>query len=617
MELSAIFCDGMILQRRCENKIYGVESTGISVITVTLEEEQYTGEVMTDGHFEVVLPPMEAGGPYTLTIVGSEEKRIQDVWIGDVYLLSGQSNMELPVRRTLDVSAEEIAQTRLPLVRQFLIPMSIRSFDEPLESLCEGSWVSAEAEHIMEFSAVGLFFAKEMYAFEPVAIGLVMTAVGGSTVEAWMDRKTLEQFGHYEDKIKDFYDLNKFHEYLEMQEKAAAVWREKIADDKSFLAVDAIPQGLSAIQVPCMVAEMGWKDFHGSLIYYRELELTEFDESCAYIYLGAVIESDEVWINGKTVGETGYRYPPRKYPIPEGVLQKGKNIIAVRIEIEGINGGFVRGMPYYFYNGYEKTDLSGEWYYRVGNTIRELKPEVLFPPVLPAGLFNSSLAPLKNTSFRAVLWYQGESNDKNPQQYFELFQAMTKKWRELFGWEIPFFTVQLSGFRDPVYDNVYMERKDSGWGEVRDQQRQCAGISKVYIVPSMDVGEFCDLHPQNKKAVGMRLANAVKKELCGTETHYEMPVPESVTWLEDCVQIQMKHLYCEEKKIIHGFEILSGKEAIAVSAVIRGNIVEIQLPKKLLFGKQLILVYDWEDCPECFELVNEYGVISGSFAVRK
>lgn len=629
MKLSAIFCDGMILQRECENRIYGEEMNEIGhQVTVDFRDKMYQSVIGEDGHFVVTIPAMKAGGPYSMTIRcdnGDEEtfqKVIQDIWIGDVYLLSGQSNMELPIRRTLDVSADEVAATRLPLVRQFLVPMDFRSFDEQQEYFDVGEWTPADENHIMNFSAAGLFFAKDMFEKEKVAIGLVMTAVGGSTVEAWLDRETLRQYGNYEDKIRDFMDIDQFHKFLEGQEEAAQKWRAQIAD-KDFIAEDKVPEGLTEMTIPCMVAELGWKDFHGSLIFYREFELADFDDEKAYIYLGAIIESDEVWINGKKVGETCYRYPPRKYPIPSGILRKGKNIVTVRMEIEGINGGFVRGMPYHLFDGRKKIDLSGTWYYRVGHTIAEPKPVVLFPPLLPVGLFNSSLAPLKNTAFRAVLWYQGESSDQAPDQHLILFRALVKKWREYFGVTIPFFMVQISGFRDPVYDNEYMERRDSGWGRIRDEQRQCLSIEDVYVVPSMDVGEYCDLHPQNKKAVGVRLANAVKKELFGEETHYEMPVPDKVTCTETEWKITFLHMNQRTKKEIRGFQfvplhekiIVEKKDRMDAKAYLEKDTVTVMVPKELQGQKELRIVYDWEDYPEYYDLVNEYGVIAGSFAI--
>lgn len=609
IEMDSIFSDGLILQHGVSNVLYG--KTQWKEVEVLVGEHSYKAEVDEEGIFSVEIEPMPYGGPYEIILKGKEELRIRDVYFGEVFLLSGQSNMELPVSRTLDVSYEEIKSTNLPLVRQFHIPGRF-SFDEPLEKLPEGKWCRATQEEIMDFSAVGFFFAKELYMHREIPVGLIQTAVGGSRIEAWMRPEVFETFG------EDKYDMTQFHnrdfsQFLAKQDEEAARWRAGIARKEESIAVNSIPEHAENVTLPVMTKEMGLENFCGSLVFYREVEIRDFTEE-AMLYLGAVIDMDEVYINGKLVGETMYRYPPRKYWIPQGVLKKGKNIITARIEIEGGNGGFVEGMPYYLDTGTERIPLSGEWKYVIENIAKEPKPASIFPPELAVGLVYASIMPLNRVKFNSVLWYQGESNVYHANDYAERFRALIEDYRKLFQREIPFFCVQLANFLDPA-----TRIEDSGWGEMRYQQMLCQTFEQVYLIPSMDVGQSCDLHPQNKKAVGQRLFAAYAKEILKEETHYEMPCPVSANYRENVIQILMSHMNLPKEQNVRGIIVKSGENRLTVlQAWAKEDILKITLKEKAKETEpdKVVVYYDWYDAPEYTDLRNEYGVISGSFRIE-
>lgn len=609
LEMAPVFSDGMILQHGVPNVLYG--KTQWKEAEVFVGEHSYKAEVDEEGNLSVEIEPMPCGGPYEIVFKGREELRIRDVYFGEVFLLSGQSNMELPVSRTLDVSCEEIKNTNLPLIRQFHIPGRF-SFDEPLEELPEGKWCLATQKEIMDFSAVGFFFAKELYMHKEIPVGLIQTAVGGSRIEAWMRPEVFETFG------EDKYDMTRFRHmdfsgFLAEQDGEAARWRAGIARKEESIADNTIPERAENVKFPVMTKDMGVENFCGSLVFYREVEIQEFTEE-AMLYLGAVIDMDEVYINGKFVGETMYRYPPRKYPIPRGVLKKGKNIITARIEIEGGNGGFVEGMPYYLDTGVERISLSGEWKYVIENKAREPKPKSIFPPELAVGLFYSSIMPLRRIKFNSILWYQGESNVYHAYDYAERFQALVEDYRKLFQRKIPFFCVQLANFLDPA-----TRIEDSGWGEMRYQQLLCQALEQVYLIPSMDVGQSCDLHPQNKKAVGQRLFAAYAKEILKEETHYEMPCPVRAKYRGNVIRVRMSHMNLQKEQNVRGIAVKSGESRLTVlQACALGDVLEITLKEEAKEpGEDTVTVYyDWYDAPEYTDLRNEYGVISGSFRIE-
>lgn len=194
------------------------------------------------------------------------------------------------------------------------------------------------------------------------------------------------------------------------------------------------------------------------------------------------------------VGRTEYRYPPRKYIVQNDVLKAGKNLIMVRIVINDSNGGTIKGKPYYLHYNEQNISLEGEWYYRIGYKANAPMPKGLFPPTLPICFYHTVVVPLSKISVKGVLWYQGESNTKDPEDYADRFKAMVADWRELYGWEIPFIYVQLANYREPLNTT-----EDTGWAQLRDQQRKCLTIHNVAMVVSLDIREFNDLHPQNKK----------------------------------------------------------------------------------------------------------------------
>lgn len=363
--------------------------------------------------------------------------------------------------------------------------------------------------------------------------------------------------------------------------------------------------------IPSLVSDYIQTEFNGSIYLSRDVLLdSEPTEEDAYIYMGSIIDSDRVWINGTLVGRTEYRYPPRKYPIPLGVLKKGSNRITVRIVINNNNGGTIKGKPYHLYCNGRQINIEGEWYYRVGKKAETTMPSVLFPPSLPICFYNTVVVPISKIAIKGILWYQGESNTESPKDYAEKFSAIVSDWRELLGWQAPVLYVQLVNYREPL--NTV---EDTGWAELREQQRQNLSLPMVAMVTTLDIGEANDLHPQNKKAVGVRLAKAAGYLIYKDKLVPSGPLPEQTSLKGSSVEICFKYLEdTDAEYCLNNFE-LAGTDGIfhSAAAVRKGNRVfvscdKIDVPASVRFA--------WCDNPTDINFYNEAGLPAGSFRLE-
>lgn len=607
LTLSPILCDGMILQRDTYNHIYGTE-TKSETVTVCFMGKEFSSRVDDNFDFSVELPPVAAGGPYSMSVKGSKEITISDILFGDVYVLSGQSNMELPIRRVLDVSADEIENTCEPLIRQYLIPATY-NFSEPEKYMYAGLWKKAMGADLMGFSAAGYFFAKEIKeAYNNVPVGLILTAVGGCSVESWMNPVTLRRFGDYEKIVEEFKITAYFNAYIQGQQKIANEWASRIEEEEQKFTDSDNYREWDTCMVPSLVSDYDTGTFNGSVYLCKEVILDEEPAGDdTYIYMGSIIDSDRVWINGKLVGRTDYRYPPRKYTIQKGVLKKDSNLITVRIVIHHKNGGTIKGKPYHLYCNGQKINIEGEWYYRVGKKTDTEMPAVLFPPNLPIYLYNTAVVPLSKIALKGVLWYQGESNTGAPDDYAEKFAAMVSDWRKLYGWEVPFIYVQLPNYREPLNTS-----EDTGWAEIREQQRQNLSLNNVAMVVALDIGESNDLHPQNKKAVGVRLAKAAAYLIYNGTRAYSGPLPTRAYVVGKSAEICFKYLEATDVECsLNNFE-LAGTDRIfyAALAVQKGKRVSLSCDK---VDVPTSIRYAWCDNPTDINLYNDAGLPATGF----
>lgn len=530
--LHPLFQDHGVLQRDRPLHVWGSAAPGSSV-TLSIAGRQATAQTDSTGAWRATLPAIAAGGPYELTAKSSagDSQTIHDVLIGDVWLCSGQSNMEMPVNRVSNWETE-VADANHPRIR--LLTVQRASSAAPRKELTAAvSWQPASSQTIPTFSAACYFFGRDLQQHNGVPQGLIHSSWGGSAIQAWTSAGALKQLGNYDDALR----LLALHE--QEPEKAAAQWHAVLAN--WWQQHDPHRGSWSAAKVddaawPTLVPHDFWEKsgidafnyFDGFAWFRKTITLTaQQARETATLTLGPVDDMDETWINGQRIGSTEGWNVPRTYQIPPGVLKAGTNVIAVGVMDSGGGGGLwgdpsARALK--FSSG-STVSLDGEWRYRISASLKETGAAPHAAPwetaVGTTTLYNAMIAPLAGYDFRGVLWYQGETNVMEADEYARLLPAMMTDWRNAFGTDLPFLIVQLAGF-GPLADRP----TDSQWAQLREVQRLAAvPANNAALVTAVDIGDHFDIHPTNKQELGRRLALAARRLILNENVVASGPEP--------------------------------------------------------------------------------------------
>lgn len=522
VKLPALISDGMVLQREQPIKVWGTADAGESVQVKFLKNATptgvkggklkvaYTVTADANGRWTLTLPAMKPGGPYILQVNDIE---LKDILVGDVWLCSGQSNMELPVSRVTDMFRDEIAAYENTNIRQLKVP-NIFNFHAPQADLPDYvAWKPLTQENVMNFSALGYFFAKAMYEKNNIPVGLINSSWGGTPVEAWISEEGLKEFPkyindkrQYEDdaylkSIKQTEGLSFYRWNTSLYQGDAGLheatpWYAANYNDKDWKTVDLFSTDWGT---------NGLNPINGSHWFRKEVEVPQdWNGKEATLRLGCIVDADSVYVNGTFVGTISYQYPPRIYTIPAGVLKAGKNTVTIRLISNNSYPHFVKEKPYKIICGNEEVSLQGEWKYRLGAPMPPA-PGMMFFCYEPVCLYNAMIAPLQNYGIRGVLWYQGESNVDRRNEYAALLTALIADWRNTFGNpELPFYIVELADFlsRDDVSGR-------QAWAEMRKEQAKVAETNRnTRLIRNSDLGEWNDIHPLDKKTLGQRAAES-------------------------------------------------------------------------------------------------------------
>lgn len=513
VRLPSVISDGMILQRNEPIKIWGWADAD-EKFEINWNGKTYLVTAQHDGSWECTLPAMAAGGPFQMTV---GEITLDNILIGDVFLCSGQSNMELPVRRVTDMFAEEIASYENPDIRHYAVPQTF-DFTAPQEDTPEASWKPCTQENVMNFSALAYFFAKELYKKTGVPVGLVNASWGGTPVEAWMSEEALTPFPKYinekriyEDegyrqRIKklegeNFYRWNTALDNGDPGLNGPIKWYSAQLDDSGWTKVDMFSKAWG---------NDGLNPVGGSHWLRKDVNIpARMAGKEAIIRMGCIVDADSVYVNGHFVGNTTYQYPPRIYRIPAGVLKEGQNNVTVRVISNGGQPSFVPEKPYKIICEGSEVSLEGTWKYRQGAPMPNA-PSMMFFYYKPVCLYNAMIYPLRNLRFNGALWYQGESNVERRNEYAALLGGMILNWRDTFNdASLPFYIVELAEF---LNESDIQGR--NAWEEMRQQQAKAAKESgDAVLIKNKDLGEWNDIHPLDKKTLGQRIAREVMKRM--------------------------------------------------------------------------------------------------------
>ena len=496
--LPQVFSSHMVLQRDRPVPVWGQANPGARV---TLEWQGQKVSVKADarGAWKAELPATPSGGPYTLTVNGTV---LEDILVGDVFLCSGQSNMELPVDRCLDAVAGEIKDYSNPMLRYLGVPVAY-DFDGPREDLPACSWQVLDSEKTgLSWSAICYFTARYLQEETGVPVGMVNVSVGGSPIEAWLREDVLPGYALKElrelQKPQVLDSINRFNARLYVD------WQN---------AHNALPAPQGARWKPADVfATDAWaRDGKGEIIYgshflRRSFTLGKGQTGPAVLHLGAMIDADSTFVNGQYVGNTTYMYPPRNYQVPEGILREGTNTVEIHLYACGGNPArFVPDKEYSLETPGGKISLLKGWEHKEGRRMPPRASQV-FLQYKAAGLYNAMEAPLGDFAFAGFIWYQGESNCGNAADYGRLLETLIATRREeLATPDLPFYIIELAAF-----EHSELTDNDWGWNRVQKEQRRTAEkVAGAYLVPNADLGEWNDIHPQDKATVGKRTVKTI------------------------------------------------------------------------------------------------------------
>lgn len=611
--LPRLISDGMVLQQGVAANIWGWASP-LEAISVEFAGTKYKTIANEAGEWKIALDPLPAGGPHEMVLKGKNTLTISNILMGEVWVCSGQSNMELPMRRVVPLYGADIEAAENPAIRQFIVPQRY-DFSTPQIDLPGGSWKAATPESVLDFSATAYFFALEIYQKYKVPIGLINTSLGGSPAEAWMSESALGAFPNLLNEAKKYRD-NALIQQIESDDKLRIqAWYDLLRQKDEGYKNSGQPWFDPALDVSDwkkMQVPGFWPDTGNGVVWFRKqvqipAELAGLE---AKLELGRIVDADSVFLNGVFIATTSYQYPPRWYTIPAGLLKSGSNSLVVRMINSSGKGGFVPDKPYEIIIGNQKIDLKGEWHYRRGATMEPLASQT-FIRWKPLGLFNAMLHPLLNYRIKGVIWYQGESNVSRWQEYRRLFPAMINDWRS--HWQqgdFPFLFVQLANFLEAKPQPV-----ESNWALLRESQLKTLSVPQTGMAVTIDIGEWNDIHPLNKKDVGRRLALAAQGIAYGDQkTVFSGPVFQSMKIKGSKAILTFEKgskLVSPTGKPLTGFAIAgSDGQFVWATASIKKNKIIVSSNN---VPNPVAVRYAWADNPEGANLYNEAGLPASPF----
>lgn len=612
VRLPRLIGDGMVLQRNAPLNIWGWADPGEKV-KIEFIGNVYEVKADKQGNWKAGLPACTAGGPYVMKINNLE---IKDILIGDVWLCSGQSNMELMIYRVLDLYQNEIEQTDNPNIRYFK-PAERNESSDPQVDFKGGKWLPATQENIMNFSSLSYFFGAELYRKYKVPIGLINNAIGGSAIESWLSEDYLRPYMDKWLTAKARVDSLRsrtsplgskgfdFNAELAREDPGVGLWSKENVD----------VSGWPEVYMPGYWSEKGIDLKMGSIWLYREFDIPDsLVGKSAVLRLGRIIESDSSFLNGTFVGTISYQYPPRIYELPNGILKPGKNKLMVRVICQGGKCGFVEDKTYELRVGAQKIDLTGEWNYHIGASFQ---PPVRrdfgeFPGVRPAGLFNTLTSPVLNYRIKGVIWYQGESNTNTGlEEYHKLFKDLITCWRSKFGQsDMPFLFAQIANLGVPN-----KQPAESGMANVREAQRRTLELPNTGMAVTYDLGEWNDIHPLNKKEVARRLALEAFRVAYNDSTVVSSgPLFDSMEISGNSIVLTFKSvgegLY--SNSLLDGFQVAGadGRFYWAKAVVVAKDKVKVLSSQ---VTNPSTVRYAWDDNPAFANLKNKEGLPAAPF----
>lgn len=631
--LPQLFQSGMVLQRGKVIPVWGKADAG-EVVTIQFNKKQYTVTADAEGKWRIDLPKMKAGGPYQLTV---GELVIDNVMIGDVWLLSGQSNIDVHIERVYPQYAQEVDNYENDQIRLFRVQNDtdthgVRDDIRPTSI----NWKPLNKQNAWPFSAVGYFLGKRMYEKNKVAQGIIVNSWGGTPIEAWISKDSLEHDYPMLVKRTQFFQND---EYVKAQAQAnmqaERQWQKILHESdpgikQNWTSADYDDSAWQTINQ----WNWGWRGI-GTVWLRQHIIIDKVHaQKPARLLLGTLFDRDVTYLNGQQIGQTGYQYPPRRYDIPEGLLREGDNVITVRFINKYGMVHFIPEKPYLIAFGDDRCSqnpmpkdvipLSEEWKFSVGAEMPNCPSGDISLQNIPTTLYNAVLYPLAPYALSGVVWYQGESNTGNPAPYADYLKKLMGCWRDCWqDQQMPFVIVQLANYDGrqqtafPRPITLQTEPVNSGWAQLREAQRLTVKAdARAELAVINDLGETVDIHPLRKKEVAERIGICFdrlvynnKVNLAPEVTASEMKDNKIVLTLDQ--PVEAGEIYSFEVAARDGDCVFQNVKAHA-----EGNKITLTLPKDFHpLSKVYAVRYAWKDNPIMANVRSQAGLPMSSFEI--
>ncbi|WP_232373214.1 sialate O-acetylesterase [Pinibacter aurantiacus] len=606
-----MFGNDMVLQRDIPIPVWGNAKPNATVM-VKLANVQSATRANKEGKWFLKLPKLKAGGPYTLSIVENGEQQskleLSNILIGDVWLASGQSNMEMQVQQSKDAKTE-IANANYPNIRLLMVEHDKKL--SPQTDIHAGNWKVCDTNNVKDWSAVAYFFARKIHRDQNVPVGIIQSTWGGTPVEAWTSRKMLLSSPVTKERTlgNDTLRVDQF-DYATDSLNWVHIWNlvynPQNNADKIIPARDYNDADWTTVEMPGVLKDFGIGSYDGMIWLRKKIILPEsLSRKEVVINLGHPEMNYSLYFNGEEICKNIWNSnATHSFTIPARLAQQGENTIAVRVAMLWGGGGLnPPSEDLYITDGVSKISLAGKWVYK--KDLETAFPKILNYQYRPTVLFNAMIHPLIPYGIKGFIWYQGESNAWEAYNYRTMFPMLINDWRQR--WQqgnVPFLFVQLANFM-----KTKSLPSESEWAELREAQSMTLSLSNTAMASAIDVGESNDIHPKNKQEVGRRLALEAEKIAYKQNIVSTGPVIKSTRITGNTITIDFGNagtgLTTKDAQPVMGFAIAGDdKKFYWADATIKGNSVIVHSKNVL---KPIAIRYGWADNPAC-NLTNKEGL---------
>lgn len=607
--LPKVFGDNMVLQRGIEIPIWGNAAPG-KQITAVLGEIRVTTTADQQGSWKIHFPVFKAGGPYELNISESGKPdtgiKLKGILIGDVWLASGQSNMEWEVQQAQD-SNHEIANANFPEIRLFQVAHDKKIV--PKQDILAGEWKICSPEHAAKFSAVAYYFARKIHLDQNVPIGIIQSTWGGTPIESWTSRDKLLISSITQTKILENDTLSQEHfvkDSLDLVRFWDIVYHPKNNTDKIIPQLKFDDAKWPNVEMPRLIKDFGIGPYEGMVWLRKKIVLPEsFYGKDLTLYIGHPEMNYSMYFNGEEICKTIWNNDPKQfYTIPAQLLSKGENGIALRLAMLWGGGGLnALANEIYITDGKSKVSLAGTWRYQ--KDLEPTLPKIRNYQNYPSLLFNAMINPVIPYGIKGFLWYQGEANDSTAYNYRKLFPLLINDWRARWNQgNLPFLYVQLANFK-----KIKPLPAESEWAELRESQTLTLSQPNTGMACIIDIGAADNIHPANKQEVGRRLA--LNANLLAYKLNVRASGPLYKSYRKDGNRIRIRFANASAGLAAKGAKEITG-------FAIAGKDKQFYWAKAAVEGKEIVVYcdevpdpeavrYAWADNPEC-NLINLEGL---------